>query len=269
MITQTLEILIIEDNEKQLADARAISSQYKNINFSYAVNFNEAERLVTEKKYDAVVTDVFFPINTGEEPTSDSALNIAKLIDSKSIPFVFNTSGNHHGCKYQKFLEKSRKIWNNCGLGIGKMIEAYPHEAHLEKDTKQWNAAINYAVLLAKSKELSEDVKGIIGELIYFTPYGDYGQLSKKFNEVLDPKNSIENLCTNSYETINLPWSRKAFYKGTGEIKLRGDWNRKKQSYNSRDDVENNWFIQSELEFKEQYVETLNFIRNTLSEYTM
>ena len=92
-----LEILITEDNSKHLADAREVSKEYTNINFTFVSTLNAAESLVKKNKYNAVVTDVFFPIQEGEEPTSDSGLSLAKTIDAKGIPFVYNTSGNHHG----------------------------------------------------------------------------------------------------------------------------------------------------------------------------
>ncbi len=194
---KSLELLIVEDNLKHLADAKSVCRRYRNINFTFAGTLEEAERLVSKNTYDAAVIDVFFPAKAGEEP-KNAGFDLAKIVDGKGTPFVYNTSGNHHGGKYQDFLDKSRNVWNNGGFGIGKMIEAYPQDANAEKDTKQWWAAINYAILLAKSSEMSEEIKSGIGDVLHFAPYGDYGELTKKMEAVLlKEKLELEPICGN------------------------------------------------------------------------
>ncbi len=200
-IKEKLEILVTEDSEKHLADARSVGKGYTNINFTFARTLQEAESLVRQNRYDAVVTDVFFPVQEGGEPASDSGLSLAKIVHERGIPFVYNTSGNHHGRAYKQFLEPARaisreimKIWDNNEFGTGKMIEAYPEDSNAEKDTKQWGAAINYAILLGRSQGLSNEVRKAVGKLVKFSSYGDYGRLSGVFELILDESVSQEEL---------------------------------------------------------------------------
>src|SRR3989344_3256379 len=200
---QRLDVLVTEDNEKHLADARSVSERYTNMDFSFARTLQEAESLVERNRYDAVITDVFFPVQEGGEPTAGSGLSLARKVDEQGIPFVYNTSGNHHGRAYKQFLEPARSvseeisgIWDNDRFGTGKIIEAYPEDANGEKDTKQWGAAINYVILLCRSKYLGDDSRKAVGELVKFSSYGgyDYGRLSRVFELILDKSVSQEKL---------------------------------------------------------------------------
>lgn len=272
---QKLEILVTEDDAKHLADARSISGQYANINFTFASTLKEAECLVEQNRYDAVVTDVFFPVQEGQEPTSDSGLTLARKIDNQRVPFVYNTSGNHHGKAYSQFLDESRKIWNNNGFGTGKMIEAYPEAPNAEKDTKQWATAINYAVLLAKSQELKESIRKKIGSFLSFLPYGDYGKLTETMKKVLDSSMSPEELCRNVGKPPHF-WSSGAIHLGWKEKKIGTkwgeeiDWDKEKDCFISlrptKEDDEK-WFNETEARLKKEYVRALDFIRTTLAEY--
>ncbi len=274
-MTQKLEILITEDNVKHLANARSVSEQYVNINFTFASTLQKAENLVRQNRYDAVVTDVFFPAQEGEEPSSDSGLNFAKMVDAQGIPFVYNTSGNHHGGAYAQFLDLSRKIWNNYGFGSGKMIEAYPEDSNAEKDSKQWNAAINYAILLGRSQELDGSVREKIGSFLSFAPYGDYGTLTETIQRVRDESISPEEMCRQD----NRPpydWSSDALRQGWKEKKIGSkwgeeiDWDKERDcfiSLRATKKADEKWFSETEAGFKKDYVAALEFIRTTLAKY--
>lgn len=274
METKKLEILVTEDNVKHLTDARSVSGQYVDINFTFASTLQEAESLIEEKGYDAVVTDVFFPIQEGGEPTSDAGLNLAKKVDAKNIPFVYNTSGNHHGEAYSKFLEESRKIWDNDGFGTGKMIEAYPEECEAEKDTKQWNAAIDYAILLARAKGLEEKVRDKIGSFLKFASYGDYGKLTSKIQRALDKSLSLEELGRIGDDVDRTYWSGDALEKGKEEgkeiieEKRKVTWGGFSGAYEIiKKILDKDWSRETETKFKQDYAKALEFIRTTLTEY--
>ncbi len=272
-MVRRLEILITEDSAKHLADARTVSEGYAFINFTFATTLEEAEILIERNRYDAVVTDVFFPIRKSEEPTSDSGLNLAKKVDAKGIPFVYNTSGNHHGRAYSEFLKESGKIWANHGFGTGKMIEAYPENPNAEKDTKQWNAAIDYTVLLVRSHRLGEGIARNIGSFLSFGPYGDYGELTEKMNNVLDETISIEDLCRQKNMIPLYPWSNDALKDGweKGYVDTeKWSWNEEKDcliSLRSIKESDEKKFRETELKFRQDYVKALEFIRMTLIEY--
>ncbi|MBU1198522.1 MAG: hypothetical protein KKF46_05990 [Nanoarchaeota archaeon] len=65
MKKKTLDILIIEDNPKHLEDAKAeVQSRIKagtHIAADYAVTYVQAKELMQQKKYQGIITDVFFP----------------------------------------------------------------------------------------------------------------------------------------------------------------------------------------------------------------
>ena len=281
-----LEILITEDNSKHLADAREVSKEYTNINFTFVSTLNAAESLVKKNKYNAVVTDVFFPIQEGEEPTSDSGLSLAKTIDAKGIPFVYNTSGNHHGEKYIEFLQMSRSIWNNYKFGTGKMVESYPENPDVEKDTKQWSAAINYVILLATSDGLKKCVREKVASLLSFAPYGDYGQLTEKMRNAIDESLPIEEgfkVRTQYYskqpgsllylpiwtsDTIDSILTEKKMEWNERDIKFK--WEEGKNKYISlRDtkDEDEKWFAETEAKHKKHYIKALKYIRSTITKY--
>ena len=58
-----LEILIVEDNETNIAAAREYFSQRKDISVDFATNYLQALKLLEEKTYSAAMVDVHFPIN--------------------------------------------------------------------------------------------------------------------------------------------------------------------------------------------------------------
>lgn len=185
-MSNKLEILVTEDNEKHLADVKLISEQYINVNFTYASTLDEAEDLVRKNHYDVAVSDVFFPFSEGEEPNSYAGIGFGKALNKKNIPFVYNTSGNHHGFAFKGFLDERKELFSNDSqFSSGKVIEAYPKDSNAEADTKQWNAAINSSILLGKSEGLDDSVREDVGKILDFAPYGDYGKLTEKMDSVL------------------------------------------------------------------------------------
>lgn len=279
-MTRILEILVTEDNPKHLKDALELSKKYRNTHFYFASTLDEAKTLLGQRRYDAVVTDVFFPAKKGDKPSSNSGLGLAKKVHSLKIPYVFNTSGNHHGKEYSSFggaamgIIRADVTMDN-GLYTGKVIEAYPEDSEGEKDTKQWWAAINYSILLARASELEEGTREGVGSLLSFAPYGDYGELTGYMQKVLNLSNTEKDLCRCERGEVPYRWSRDAMDLGRQKGKI--SWEKKSWNWDKTRDcfVSNeaqkesieSWFNATEAEFKKKYVAGMNAIREILYEY--
>jgi len=80
----TLEILIIEDDPKHLEDAKQETQRRidakEPIKVDYAATFKEAEDLMEKKRYDGIITDIFFPYDdTKRENGPDGWSGIARM----------------------------------------------------------------------------------------------------------------------------------------------------------------------------------------------
>ncbi|MBI5391359.1 hypothetical protein HZB02_07780 [Candidatus Woesearchaeota archaeon] len=276
----SLEMLIIEDTPKHLADAKSTASQCVGINFTFASTYEEAEQHLQQKRFHAVASDIFFPLKAGEQPTSHGALNLGKLLDDAGTPFVYNTSGNHHGEQYEAFRDARSNMGykmagNTYGFSTGKIIEAYLDTWEEEKGSKQWSAAINYAILLAYGHGVENAVLEKVGEILKFAPYGDYGKLTEKMEAVLDHARSIEHLFKDE-PSDRCPWSIYAMDDvqdqhlfSDGSHGKEWTWNEQGSFVSLRSTKEDDERLFSELEatYKQPYVQALDFIRTTIAKY--
>ena len=76
METKSIDLLVVEDNPRHLADARAYFTEVSSraqvpVQVTYATNLAEALQHTGQKKFDGVLTDIFMP--TGLEPATDKA----------------------------------------------------------------------------------------------------------------------------------------------------------------------------------------------------
>lgn len=185
-MAKTLDILIIEDEEQHLNDAHAACENFNNINFYFASTLEDAKAYLQHQRLDGVISDVFFPKNKGQPPTSESGLEIARYLielglTSAIIPFVLNTSTHHHGkegsvfqSQYvnlikEKIGDKFKGILNGAFgiedsvVGIGRIFEGFPNHSQLElRNHKQWEGAIYYTILLARSNEITPERRWFI-----------------------------------------------------------------------------------------------------------
>jgi CheY-like chemotaxis protein len=196
-----MKLLITEDYPKHLQDAREMLHNYA-VEVAYAETEDAGLAALRKDGIDAVITDIFLPRHAGGEPTYLSGLCIAQLAHSKGIPFVYNSAGNHHGSIFAEFRRESEALWREYGFGSGKVIEAYPATPNGSKDTKQWAAAINYALLLSEAKDFRHAQH--IGELLSFAHYGDYGKLTSRMKQVLDPEETVISLTQRKLGSIHL-----------------------------------------------------------------
>lgn len=193
-----MRILVIEDDEKHLNDARQYSERLVGCTVDFATTLAEATALLQKNSYDGVISDVFFPAETGASAeTFENAIAINTKLVEMGVHHVFNTSGNHHGSKYRGFLGKTpRAIHNNNKfhfLTTGMIIEAYPGDPNADKDTKQWQAAFRYILLVQALLQLPDKGENIVktgvdapGDFPGF-PGGDYGMLTRRFAECSHP----------------------------------------------------------------------------------
>lgn len=95
-------LLLIEDNPKHLADAKVLLEDRVKVGaingVDYATNLTEAEELLRTRKYDGIISDVFFPKEAGGIEQQMGTTIGQYALDHK-IPFVLVTSTHHHGYK--------------------------------------------------------------------------------------------------------------------------------------------------------------------------
>lgn len=278
-INDKFQILIVEDNPQHLNDAKKIAAGYGGIEFTFASDLQEAKCLLQQYIFDAAVSDIFFPLQKDGESTSDSAVEIAVLLNDNKIPFVYNTSGNHHDRPYEEFRKNLRvKSKAPDGFGSGKIIESYEGESA----GKQWMASISYAILLGNTFSLTEEIKEWANELLNFSSYGDYGKLTEIVFRVIDSSIAPEEIARRKHyapfelrERKLYAWNEIAFYKIQNELGLsNGDsyeWDKEKNTFiSSRDSkvADEALYVEIEIKCKADYLEAVNFIRTTLERFT-
>lgn len=60
-----LSILIIEDDQKHLEDAKQAMKSHDQLAVDYATTYQEAKKLLAEKEYSGIISDIFFPYDAG------------------------------------------------------------------------------------------------------------------------------------------------------------------------------------------------------------
>jgi len=144
-MTDTLDILVVEDNPDCTKAARVVLESYREVNSDYAHDLTEAMQLIGSKRYNGVLLDLFFPERTGsglkeksrellqefeedetlaylkwEVNSEDEALQplgflVAKRLKQEKTSFVFvSTAGFGHGMKTNPFYSL-RKYANKIG----------------------------------------------------------------------------------------------------------------------------------------------------------
>lgn len=184
-----MKILVIEDNEKHLNDAREYSSKLVGCTVDFATTLAEAMGLLEKNSYDGVISDVFFPAEAGgSAETFENAITLSTRLVEMGVHHVFNTDGNHHGRKLMDFCWKTPKAIHNDNnyhfFTTGMLIEAYPKDPDGSKSAKQWQAAFRYILLVQTVLRLPDK-----GEAIWHSgsfpsggfPYGDRGELTEMY----------------------------------------------------------------------------------------
>ncbi len=130
-------ILIVEDQERHMKDAVTVAKEMGH-SVICASNAGEAASIIRNGTVDAVVTDVYLPLDDDapwNHSESPCGINVAMAAKKAGVPCIFCTDDNHHGAKVQWL--KSLVDYGNMGLpylvggnGIG--------------ESKNWKIAIEY-----------------------------------------------------------------------------------------------------------------------------
>lgn len=104
----TLDILVVEDNEKFLADVKEEVGKRNYFNADYATNKQDALNLANGKLYAGILSDCFFPDFEGGEE-KQNAIEMGGYALENNIPIVYCTSTYHHGAKTQEVCNYSRE----------------------------------------------------------------------------------------------------------------------------------------------------------------
>ena len=102
------KLLIIEDNPKHLQDAKNFFSTIEGVDVTYQESyepFSFMTRMNTLalgddfKKYDGVISDIYFPEKPGKE-TQPIGVSVMFQCKVMNVPCVLCTDGYHHGQHY-------------------------------------------------------------------------------------------------------------------------------------------------------------------------
>ena len=192
----TVRILVIEDNMQHLGQAKAYAQRLKDCTVDFAVTLNDAMQCLRKNSYDGVISDVFFPAKVGDPAdTWKNAVTISATLVEMGIHHVFNTAGNHHqDTTFDGFFWKTPRAVHNGDtyhfLSTGMVIDVYPEDKEMEKDTKQWQAAFRYILLVQALLKLPDKGASVIErdtEIFDGFPYGECGGLTDRFDRCEDP----------------------------------------------------------------------------------
>ena len=159
-------LLIIEDNEKHLADAKQYM-QDKGLEVVYATTYEEAKEHY--ETVDAVISDIYFP-ERKEEYEQACGVKVAEDLEGKT-PFVLLTAGYHHGDKYSEIFElayqKSWIIVETDSLEVPETDTGI--DFNYESPRKRWEEAyISLLELEGWYEEAKKEAEKTIGPKKYF-----------------------------------------------------------------------------------------------------
>ena len=144
--TQRPRLLVIEDKPHHITDARNVLEERVAGGYiggaDYASTYDEAQALLGTNRYDAIMSDVFFPRSSGvlEEQLGTK---IADHAIKNNLPFVLVTDTNHHGTKTQPVCDyvraRNMQLIDNQGVTMDKFVYSKPFE---EMSRSEMNDAV-------------------------------------------------------------------------------------------------------------------------------
>lgn len=139
------KILVIEDNEKHLNDAKAFFANIDDVKVTFIEDFEPIEDTIEGWSlptffdlFDGVISDIFFPrFANSKEWGQEEPIGVGVMILCKELgkPCILNTAGYHHGSKYQWILTLQRS------LDLPDMVDACG-DYFKEADEKNWERAL-------------------------------------------------------------------------------------------------------------------------------
>lgn len=167
-----LSVLVIEDNAEFAGNAMRALAEGTLI-LGFAKTLEEAKELIKANKYDAILSDVHFPVKDGEEPSANVREVLFMCLDT-GTPVCFVTRADHHGMLdlgdegyvslkattqgrvLQTQLKMSRKGGDASEAGIFRSLETTESEnvRSGSKTQEIWSRALSMA-LNARTKPTS------------------------------------------------------------------------------------------------------------------
>lgn len=135
-----LTILVIEDDFKHLADAKRAYEKIQEIGspveFEYASTLKDAQRKMSEKEYDGIITDIFFPYDnqTRDDNIEGWDYEIAGRCTKLITPYLLNASEELKKCF--KFNNKMRECEEKGFSGGTKAKKGIELEQRLLENSK-------------------------------------------------------------------------------------------------------------------------------------
>jgi len=135
-MTDKLEILVVEDREENISAAKNYFSKMENVLVDYAKDYTEAITNLESKKYNGVISDIFFPQTTGSEERQLGK----KLIYTLAKEYLASNEAKEASeslANYEKFVGIDKfpefiSSGDKYGIDFGSLTELYKN---LEKDS--------------------------------------------------------------------------------------------------------------------------------------
>jgi CheY-like chemotaxis protein len=150
-----MRIFVVEDNLKHMEEATKVIEAAGHEVVSAANFFEARDRLRSYIGADGAIVDIFIPESDGDNKEADQprGLGVALMAERQNIPFVFCTSGYHHGNKYNWICYLGRdRGWEE----IVDKIEDEDYEAgryDAESPSKDWETALDTLTRLINRKK--------------------------------------------------------------------------------------------------------------------
>lgn len=143
---KSLEILVVEDDEKHLSDAQAeINKRIASgvaINATYVTNYQEAKKQMSERKFDGIISDIFFPsgMEKDESLRQEAYALLAGSIERQIEGNVRDIEETNFSYTRESQIREQKRIREDC---LAKLREV----------TSEWmegNSLAPYGALIAQ-----------------------------------------------------------------------------------------------------------------------
>lgn len=143
-----MKILVIEDNQKHLNDAKEFFSTIEGVEVVYAVDYRNSRVKEKLTEVQGVISDIFFPLQKGDSTWGqEEPIGVSIMIRCREmkLPCILNTSGYHHGSRYQWICSLQRD------LELPEIVDA-SGDYFKDADKKNWKQAFEELQKLIEGK---------------------------------------------------------------------------------------------------------------------
>jgi CheY-like chemotaxis protein len=121
---KTLDILVIEDNQDYGVNAL---TELAGHNVTLAANLESALLLLSQEKFDYILSDVNFPSKDGEEPRENIEAVMREALESNT-PVCIVTKADHHGLLElgdEGYITIKALTLGKLAMSLGEMSDGY------------------------------------------------------------------------------------------------------------------------------------------------